>query len=73
MMLSDPFADEPRTDHDILRELWQDVKVIKVQTEKTNGRVTKLERFQWLVIGGLMVVSAIVVPLFVKIVLDKSA
>lgn len=34
------------------------------QTRKTNGRVTKLERFMWLCIGGLAVISAIVVPLF---------
>lgn len=41
---------------------------IRAQTVKTNGRVTQLERFMWLCIGGLTVISAIVVPLFLKAV-----
>jgi hypothetical protein len=32
--------------------------------------VTKLERFQWAVTGGLAVVSAIVVPLFIRMVME---
>lgn len=38
------------------------------QTTRTNGRVSKLEKFMFAAVGGLMVVSAVVVPLFLKVV-----
>lgn len=36
---------------------------IEAQTAKTNGRVTKLERWQSTLLGGLMVLSIITVPI----------
>lgn len=41
---------------------------IHTQTVKTNGRVTALERDRNLLYGGLAVVGAIVVPLFLQLV-----
>lgn len=68
--MSDPFAHDERTDRELLRQLWQVVTYELVpQVQRTNGRVTKLERFQWTIVGGLTVVSAIVVPLFLRVVM----
>ncbi len=37
---------------------------IETQVLKTNGRVTKLERWQYTIIGGLTIISAVVLPMF---------
>ncbi len=67
----DPFAHDDRTERELLRELWRVVTYELVpQVQRTNGRVGKLERFQWAVTGGLAVVSAIVVPLFIRMVME---
>jgi hypothetical protein len=36
---------------------------IEKQTIKTNGRVSSLETWRWITIGGLSIISAIVLPL----------
>lgn len=41
------------------------------QTTKTNGRVSRLEKFMWAAGGGLAVVAIIVVPLFLD-ALERS-
>lgn len=33
------------------------IPAIKKQTEKTNGRVSKLEQWRWLVVGGFIAIS----------------
>lgn len=40
----------------------------KRRQDETNGRVSKLEKFMWSLLGGLAVVTAIVVPLFLDVV-----
>jgi hypothetical protein len=67
-----PFSEVPQSDHEILRQLWYRTKSIEQQTMMTNGRVSRLERFQWAVAGGLVVVGSIVVPLFVRIVMEQQ-
>ena len=69
--LQAPFLDEPLTDHQLLREIWQRGNRIETRLEEvatqarlTNGRVSKLEGWRNSIIGGLAVVTAIVVPLF---------
>lgn len=67
--MGDPFPDEPLSDHEILKSLWKltTEKVIP-QLEVTNGRVTALEKWRWLVTGGLAVVLALAVPIFIDMV-----
>lgn len=70
--MSNPFDHEPRTDREILRELWVLVSSdVLPQVKRTNGRVTRLERWMWSTLGGLAVISAIVVPLFLASVLGR--
>lgn len=71
MNTPDPFVHDERTDRELLRELWRVVSHELVpQVRATNGRVGKLEKFQWTIVGGLTVVSAIVVPLFIRMVME---
>lgn len=53
------------------RMVWGKLNSTETQTIQTNGRVNRLERWMWMSVGGLAVVSAIVVPLFLKAVLAK--
>lgn len=41
------------------------------QLLKTNGRITALEKAFWMIAGGLVIVSAIAVPLFLDLVKSK--
>lgn len=38
------------------------------QVRTTNGRVSSLERFRYAAAGGIGVITAVVVPLFIKVV-----
>ncbi len=40
---------------------------ILAQTTKTNGRVNALENWRWLLIGGMTVVTGLVIPLVITI------
>ena len=67
----DPFAHDERSDREVLRELWRVVTAELVpQVKATNGRVTKLEKFQWTIVGGLTVVTATLVPIFIRMVME---
>ncbi|GIW17427.1 MAG: hypothetical protein KatS3mg064_0584 [Tepidiforma sp.] len=44
------------------------LREVREQTMRTNGRVSRLERFIWALGGGLIVCGAIVVPLFLEAV-----
>ena len=50
-----------------LEDISTDVKEIKAQTIKTNGRVGSLENWQYMIIGGLGVVTVVLVPLFISV------
>lgn len=51
-----------------LVEIRDDIKDVVRQTTATNGRVRRVEWFQASLAGGLVVVAAVVVPLFVDMV-----
>lgn len=59
---------DPESDHSWKRAAGLAIRNIEDQTMRTNGRVTKLERFMWAVSGGVAVISAVIVPLFLKLV-----
>ena len=40
---------------------------IEGQTIKTNGRVSKLEAWKNRIIGGFLVVSAVMIPVFIRV------
>lgn len=48
-------------------ELKEDVRIIKEQTLRTNGRVNKLENWRWLLTGGMTIITMLVIPLIVYI------
>lgn len=45
---------------EIMQEIKEDVKEIKAQTQKTNGRVNALEIWRGFITGGLAVISFII-------------
>lgn len=72
--MTDPNTDllsallEPDDEHAWKLAVGATLGNIHAQTVKTNGRVTALERDRNLLYGGLAVVGAIVVPLFLQLV-----
>lgn len=40
----------------------------EIQSTRTNGRVTKLEAWRNMAIGALAVITAVVIPIFLKVV-----
>lgn len=59
----------PDDDHAWKLAVGHTLRGLLGQTTATNGRVRKLERFMWAAGGGLSVVTAIVVPLFLENIL----
>lgn len=68
--LIDPseFEDLPRSETEFRRRVWGKLLKIEKQTTITNGRVSELERFRWVAVGALGVLSLIVVPIFISLV-----
>lgn len=57
-------TDEP-TNRELMhyiKDIKIDVSEIKVQTKITNGRVSALENWRWFMIGGLTIISALILP-----------
>ena len=67
-MYDDPFQKEPLTDHELLRALHRDFTRILGESAEHSSRLGNLEKFQWLLSGGLAVIAVLVVPLFVDMV-----
>ena len=50
-----------------LEEMHKDIAEIKAQTMKTNGRVSVLENWRWLITGGIIILSTVVLPVALKV------
>lgn len=49
------------------KDIRTDISEIKTQVIKTNGRVNKLENWKWMLTGGLLIISMMVIPLVIHI------
>lgn len=50
------------------------VPAIKAQVQKTNGRVTKLEQWRWMLVGGFLVITMTIgVPRALEIIFPERA
>ena len=52
----------------IVKDIQEDVKQIKVQTTKTNGRVSSIENWRSFITGAISVLGALIVPIFLAMV-----
>jgi hypothetical protein len=77
---SGDFDPEPRTQSDYIRAIWQKLRdhddLIRVKVigrlDTINGRVGSLEKWKFAVGGGLAVVTAVLVPIFIFLVLHQT-
>lgn len=51
-----------------LKDIQENVREIKIQTQKTNGTVKELQQWRSFITGGLAVVTALIVPVFLAMV-----
>lgn len=52
----------------LMRNTYTEVIETKEHVKKTNGRVRSLELWRNLIIGGLIVISAVLVPIFLDLI-----
>ncbi len=66
------FHPEPRTQAEFVQSIWRIViEEVLPELRDTNARVTSLERWKYGILGGLAVVSAVIVPIFIVLVLHN--
>ena len=68
MMMEDDFRPEPKTQGEYNKAIWYRLGRVEAKVTTTNGRVRNLEKAIWALGGGLIVLSAIVAPIFVAMV-----
>ena len=71
-MNSSPFGQEPMSDHEILRALWTQVvdlrKDVQASREHLTQRLQVVEKWAWTGAGGVAVIGAVIVPLFIWVI-----
>lgn len=63
-------TDQPFTNREIrefVSDIKGDIQEIKEQTQRTNGRVSALEQWRWFILGGLTIISMLIVPILLRI------
>ena len=66
----DAFNLETMGEHHWRRFIAGQFAEMQRRQDKTNGRLSKLEQWRFMAMGALAVISAIVVPLFLKLLND---
>lgn len=49
--------------HQSLGEIKSEIQEVKFEVKQTNGRVRNLEQWRWFIMGGLSVLTIIVIPI----------
>jgi len=63
--------EEPFTNREIkefMEDIRRDLVEIKLQVKTTNGRVSALENWKWLITGGMSVLTILVVPIVLYLI-----
>jgi len=55
---------------EIIKRIDENVHDIKIQTIKTNGRVTDIEKWKARVMGALIIMNLIIIPVLIKCIDD---
>ncbi len=66
--LVEQFKDHEISNNASFEQINTKLDTIIIQTTKHNGRLTKLEQRMYMFLGGLIVISMVVVPLFLNLI-----
>ncbi len=55
---------------EIIKRIDENVHEIKIQTIKTNGRVSELEKWKARIMGALIIMNLIIIPVLFKCIDD---
>lgn len=66
--LREELKDHALADTNTFKEINGKLDRILVQTTAHNGRLTKVEKYMYMCMGGLVIVGMIVVPLFINLI-----
>jgi len=58
-------------DFEMTQKILTTIREVCAQAMRTNGRISELEKWRNISLGGLAVVMAIVVPLFVDLITSR--
>ena len=65
--IKDLFLEHQKDDHDNFGDIKEILKDLTVEVRKTNGRVKALENYRWFLMGGIAVISVLLIPIVIKL------